>query len=388
MAGSEQSKQEMANSGGLREQTPQCPSPIEWLQNLSPYDPVSSLARIWDKPGQEPLKLDWNEATIPPSPRVYQAIVSFLSHSNHLNWYPELGSTSLATALSDYVGLPPDNIMVTNGSDDALELVCKVYLGPEDRVLVPMPTYTHFLVYVEARGADVVPFNPVDIFAPETDRLHDCINEDTKLVYLVSPNNPSGVTYSRDEVAHLLAEFPSTLFVVDEAYFEFHGESTVALVREFGNIVVTRTFSKCFGIAGLRMGYLCTSEIVMTQLKKLFNPKSVNRLGQIAAMACLSDLDYYQAFVDEVGRAKRLLKAEMAKRGLKVTLTPANYVLLQVPEPKRFCRELEQEGVYIRDRSSLARMENYVRISVPTEAQTKDLVDRIDRVLERRNSTA
>jgi len=360
---------------------PENPCPVRWLENLSPYDPVSSLVKIWEKPNQDPLKLDWNESTIPPSPKVYEAIVSFLSHSNHLNWYPELGSSSLCAAISDYVGLSAENILVTNGSDDALELVCKAYLGPSDRVVVPMPTYTHFLVYVEARGAEVVPFDPADIFDPETDRLCGFLTADTKLVYLVSPNNPTGITYSEEEVEKLLTVYPGTLFIVDEAYFEFHGESVAALVENHDNIVVTRTFSKCFGIAGLRIGYLCAGAGIMNQLKKLFNPKSVNRLGQIAAMACLSDLPYYGAFVDEVGRARELFREEMARRGMEVRTTPANYVLMKVPDPVGFCEALVEEGVYIRDRSQLARMENYVRISIPTVAQTTELIRRVDRAL-------
>jgi histidinol-phosphate aminotransferase len=358
------------------------PAPVKWLDQLAPYDPVSSLKKIWDRPGQEPLKLDWNESTIPPSPKVYQSIVSFLSHSNHLNWYPELGSANLCEAIADYVSLVPGNVMVTNGSDDALELICKTYLGPGDRVVAPIPTYTHFLVYVQARGAELAFFEPADIFSPEIDGLMGFITPETRLVYLVSPNNPTGVTYSQAEVERLLKAFPGTMFIVDEAYHEFHGESVVGLVSRYDNLVVTRTFSKCFGIAGLRMGYLCTSEPVMVQLRKLFNPKSVNRLGQIAAMACLSDLDYYGRFVDEVTRAKRFFRDEMARRGFDVKTTPANFVLLQVEDPKAFCLALEEQGVYVRDRSSLARLHNYIRISIPTVVQTEDLLCRIDRALE------
>ena len=115
------------------------------------------MDRIWERPGQQHFKLDWNEASVPPSPRVYEAIVSFLSNSNHLNWYPELGSRSLADSLQDYTNVPADQIIVTNGSDDALELICKAFIDRDDAVLVPQPTYTHFLVYVQSRGATVVP---------------------------------------------------------------------------------------------------------------------------------------------------------------------------------------------------------------------------------------
>lgn len=362
---------------------PEAPAPVSWVNDLAPYDPVSSLVKIWNKPAQTPFKLDWNESTIPPSPKVYEAIVSFLSHSNHLNWYPELGSRGLAECLSEYVDLPSENILVSNGSDDALELVCKTFLGPGDKVVVPMPTYTHFLVYVQARGALVEPFYSNDIYDADTDGLSNVLTQDTRLAYLVSPNNPTGVTYSSEEVSQLCESYPGTLFVVDEAYFEFHGASVVQLVQQYSNLVVTRTFSKCFGIAGLRIGYLCAATDTMTHLKKLFNPKSVNRLGQIAAMACLSDLPYYEAFVQEVALSRKLLKLELEKRGLKVRTTPANFILLKVPDPVNFCSLLEEEGVYIRDRSTQPRLEGYVRISVPNVAQTQELIQRIDKVLDR-----
>lgn len=377
----EETSQSQGERGSMMESTREIPRSVDFLKSLAPYKPVSSLTRIWNNPSEVPFKLDWNESTVPPSPRVYEAIVQFLSHTNHLNWYPELGSVSLATALGEKTNLDADNILVTNGSDDALELICKSYLGPGDQVLVPMPTYTHFLVYVQARGAEVVPFFSQDLFDADVEHLQKAITRETKLVYLVSPNNPTGVTYGKDELSLLLSANPGTLFIVDEAYFEFHGKTVVELVKSYDNLVVTRTFSKAYGIAGLRMGYLCTGLSVMMELKKLFNPKSVNRVGQIAAMACLSDPEYYDRYVEDVTRAKEFLKKELGLRGLPVVTTPANYVLIEVKEPVRFCHLLEEQGVYIRDRSTLPRMEKYVRMSVPTVDQAHEVVRRIDKVL-------
>ncbi len=352
------------------------------LTHLAPYGAVSSLDRIWERPGDQHFKLDWNEASVPPSPRVYEAIVSFLSHSNHLNWYPQLGSRSLADSLSEYTGVPAEQIIVTNGSDDALELVCKTFLDRDDAVLVPQPTYTHFIVYVQSRGATVVDFFADDIFDADIDRLEAQVRVGGfKLVYLVSPNNPTGVVYTRDQVERLLRAAPSTLFIVDEAYHEFYGESVVGLVNEYENLVVTRTFSKCFAIAGLRIGYLCTSEYVQSELQKPFNPKSVNRLGQVAAQACLDDLPYYRRYVVEVDKARDYLVPQLQQRGLATYPTPANFILVQVPEPKRFCALLADQGVHIRDRSDLPRLPNFVRITLPTREQADEVLRRIDHVL-------
>lgn len=356
--------------------------PASVLPHLAPYQPTSSLDRIWERPGQQHFKLDWNEASVPPSPRVYQSIVSFLSNSNHLNWYPELGSRSLATSLSEYTGVSADQILITNGSDDALELVCKTFLGPGDRALVPLPTYTHFLVYVQTRGAQICDFFSRDIFDADIERLEaEVRGSHFKLVYLVSPNNPTGVVYTRDEVARLLRAAPRTLFIVDEAYHEFYGETVVDLIDEFENLVVTRTFSKCFGIAGLRIGYLCTSDAMMRELARPFNPKSVNRLGQVAAQACLEDLPYYRWYIDEVCRARDFLVRELNERGLDTHATPANFILVRVPDPTRFCSLLADQGVHIRDRSDLPRLRDFVRITLPTRDQAVEVLQRIDSVL-------
>lgn len=363
--------------------------PVPSLANLSPYRAVSSLDRIWERPSEQHFKLDWNEASVPPSPRVYEAIVSFLSNSNHLNWYPELGSRSLAESLADYTNVPPSQILVTNGSDDALELVCKTFLDPGDAVLVPQPTYTHFLVYARSRGARVVDFFSRDIFSADVDRLEAQVRGGQfKLVYLVSPNNPTGVVYTRDEVERLLIAAPATLFIVDEAYHEFYGETVVELVNQYDNLVVTRTFSKCFAIAGLRMGYLCTSDYAVGELAKPFNPKSVNRLGQVAAQACLDDLPYYGWYVSEVDKARTFLTAELRRRGLSCYPTPANFILVQLPEPTRFCALLAEQGVYIRDRSDLPRLPNFVRMTLPTLDQSEEVLRRVDIVLAQMRSNS
>jgi histidinol-phosphate aminotransferase len=359
------------------------PKPVSAMSRIAPYNPVSSLERIWDNPGLLPFKLDWNESTVPPSPKVYESIVQFLSNSNHLNWYPELGSSTLKESISDYLAVPSPQVMVTNGSDDALELVCKTFLSEGDRVLVPVPTYTHFLVYVHSRGAQVQEFFSQDLFDADIPGLLETVSTGAfKLVYLVSPNNPSGVVYRKDEVEALLQAAPGTLFIVDEAYHEFYGQSVVELVKKYDNLVVTRTFSKCFGIAGLRIGYLAASNYLIHELGKLFNPKSVNRLGQIAAQACLADLPHYQEVARNVRLGREFLVKAFSDRGFWTHSTQGNFFLVKTADAGLLCELLAAEGIYIRDRANLPRMEGMVRITAPTIQQAMQLMPRLDRALE------
>ena len=359
------------------------PTPSRYVAGIRPYEAVSSRDKIAARPDQVPYKLDWNESTIPPSPKVLTAITRFLSNTHHLNWYPELYSKRLLGSLSGYVGVPEECLLVTNGSDDALDLICRTYLEPGDEVIVPSPTYTHFLVYAGEHGGQILRVYAEDPFRQNIEGIIKSVGYGTKVIYLVSPNNPTGVMYEGDALRRILEAAPRAIVIVDEAYYEFCGRTVVPLIEEYPNLVVTRTFSKSFGIAGLRIGYAVAQPEVIDTLKRVFNPKSVNVLGQIAAEAALGDREYLDAYVSSVATAKEQLAAYFAAKGLECHVTPANYILVRVPDPKRFCALLEEEGVYIRDRSTIPQMQHYVRMSVGTVEQAREIEERLDRVLER-----
>lgn len=361
----------------------QPPALSEAAKTLRPYRAVSSLERIDAHSQPEPLKLDWNESTIPPSPLVLDRIQAFLRNTHHLNWYPDQRAAELVERLTRYTGRRADEILVTSGSDAALDVLCQTFLDPGDEVVVPSPTYTHFLVYAGARGARIKQVYGEDPFQLDIESIMAAITRRTKIIYLVSPNNPTGVVWPASVVARIAREAPQAIVIVDEAYFEFCGQSAESLVDTYSNVVVTRTFSKSFGIAGLRVGYLLADESVVADVRRIFNPKSVNVLGQIAASAALDDLEYLYSYVDEVTRAKPILVDWLNDHGIEAVLTPANFIMARVPHTGAFSQFCEDEGVYIRDRSMQPQLERYVRISVGTVAQTRDLVQRLGRVLAR-----
>ncbi len=359
------------------------PQPSEFASSLRPYRAVSSLERIDPHRKPEPLKLDWNESTIPPSPLVLERIQAFLGNTHHLNWYPDQRAAELVNRLVRYTGRTEDQLLVTSGSDAALDVLCQTFLDPGDEVVVPAPTYTHFLVYAGARGARIKQVYGKDPFELDLDAIMGALTYRTKLVYLVSPNNPTGVIWPASVVARIAREAPQAIVVVDEAYYEFCGQTAADLVDTYSNVVVTRTFSKSFGIAGLRVGYLMASAAVVADVRRIFNPKSVNVLGQIAASAALDDMEYLYSYVDEVTRAKPLLVEWLNQNGIETVWTAANFVMCRVPHSGDFSALCEDEGVYIRDRSMQPQLERYVRISVGTVAQTHDLIGRLGRVVAR-----
>lgn len=354
------------------------------VRAVKPYKCVSSLDEIHARPEQAPHKLDWNEATVPPSPKVIEAISAFLSNTHHLNWYPVLNSTNLIERLAAFNNVPGEKLLITNGSDDALNTVCTTYINPGDPVLVASPTYQHFLVFAQSRGARIAHHYGPDPFAKDLDGLVAALQRlQPKIFYLVNPNNPTGVIYDADEIAVMLEAAPNTLVIVDEAYSEFAGQSAIQLLQQYSNVIVTRTFSKAYGMAGLRIGYCFAHEDVITDMQRVFNPKSVNVLAQIGAMAALADQDYLQGYVDEVTASKRLMAEWFEARGFTFRNTPANYVMVRFERAPWVVRMLREEGVYVRDRSHMAQLSGYVRFSVGTVEQTQDVLARLEGVLDR-----
>lgn len=360
------------------------PRPARAVCDLSPYEATSSRDLIDARPAQAPLKLDWNESTLPPSPRAAEAIEAYLRRAHHLNWYPLLNSPGLVGALSELHGLPAECFLVTNGSDDALHTICATYLNPGERVVYAAPTYQHFLVFAQQEGARLSPHVSADVFTADPEGLIAAVRAaPTRLCYLVSPNNPTGLVYSAREVAMILEACPETILIVDEAYAEFSRESCLELLYRYSNLVVTRTFSKAYGLAACRVGYVMANPIVVRDLQRVFNPKSVNALGQLAAEAALRDQEYLGRVVEQVEEGQRVAVAGLAALDLRVRPSRANFFLVEVPEPARWVTALSEEGVYVRNRSHLPGLAGCVRVTVGSPEQMRDFVARCARVAAR-----
>lgn len=309
-----------------------------------------------------------------------RAISEYFEETNNLNWYPEILSQTLRQKLENYTGVPAKNTIVTNGSDDALELINKVFVNAGERIIVPIPTYTHFFVYAGQRNAELVKVASNDVFKTNLDGILRAIDNNTKLIYIVNPNNPTGVMYNEHQVRTILEAAPHAILIVDEAYYEFGGISMTHLVKEYDNLVVTRTFSKCFGIAAQRIGYMMASDHIIHNCLKIFNPKSVNRIGQLSAEAALEDLPHIDAYMRSVTESKHVFKRYFLSRGIEFKTTPANFVLIQHPMVKELIKLLEKRGIYVRDRSD--QINGYLRMSVGTVEQTEEVISIFDSVLE------
>lgn len=354
------------------------PTPGPMVARLEAYRAVSSRSRFFQS-ANGALKLDWNEATSPPSPRVFEALAGFLA-TGRLNWYPDPDATELRRRLARYTGRPPSAIQVFNGSDSALDYLARTFVGAGDHVVVCSPCYDHFRVSLESVGAAIERVYARSPFTVDARRLAGRIQPATRLVYITNPNNPTGRMYSLRDLEVVLEPLTSGLLVVDEAYFEFCGKTAAPLLDRYPQLVISRSFSKAFGLAGMRCGYLLGSPRVLRHVNKIRNGKDVNALAQVAAIAALQDLDHVRGYVAQVRRSRAWLVRTLQDRGHEVVSSPANFILLRTDAPTTLVEALRGKDIYIRDRSYLPQLEEYVRVTVGTREQCERFVSALDEI--------
>ena len=291
------------------------------------------------------VKLNLNENPFGPSPKVVEKLRTL---ARNVSRYPSPDPQELHQKIADYVGVDPENVVVTAGGDEAIDLLFKVFVNPGDEVVITTPTFD---VY-EARASL---YGGVPKFAPRgagfeilSKRVAEQISPKTKAVFVCSPNNPTG-NATPLSVLKELAEL-SPLLVVDEAYVEFADGSCTSLLDGFDNVVVLRTFSKAFGLAGLRIGYAVACEQIVELMKKAKLPFNTSFLAQQAALAALDDLSYVKWVVDEVRRGRDFLyRGLRVLSGVRPYQSQANFLLVEVEgSASELCNRLLERGVAVR----------------------------------------
>ncbi len=351
------------------EKTPPYEYPAPFIGALSQYGISKAKA----------LKLDYNEPTIAPSRKVRDALKDYVKNGE-LQWYPDGDCEELRNCLARYAGVKPENIIVGNGSDEILKVICCAYISEGDEVIVPVPNYSMFIIDAKICGAKIqeVPCNKELQFGMSP--IIKAITKNTKAVYISNPNSPVGSVFSRKNIIWLLDNCKNCILIVDESYFEFYGESVCDLIGKHDNLIVTRTFSKAFSLASLRLGYAISNKENIKILAKVKDPESVNALAQIAGIKALKDLNHMQKFVKEILKSREYLSNELRKLGLKVYDSKANFVLARFPDAfnaGRICKDLESKGIFLRDRSKIPLLENCVRIGIPLFSDSGRLISEI-----------
>ncbi|MGA8110939.1 MAG: histidinol-phosphate transaminase [Acidobacteriaceae bacterium] len=341
----------------------QGPQPSSAVQRMKEYHPP-----LGDRSG---LRLDFNENTFACSPRVLEAL-GRISRGD-LTRYPEREPVERAVAA--YLGLNPAQVLLTNGVDEAIHVLCQTYLDPGTEVLLPVPTYSMYEVYASGTPARIVQVRGSghereDGFRFPLRGLLDAITPATRLIAIANPNSPTGQTVSRRDILAVIEAAPHAAVLIDEAYFHFFGETVMDLAGKVPNLVVARTFSKVYGLAGLRVGVLAAVEEQMQWMRRAISPYSVNSVALASLSAALDDADYVRWYVAEVLAARERLESALQRLQIRYWASQANFVLADVgPKHREFVTAMRTRGVLTRDRSADPGCAGCVRITVGTREQ-------------------
>ncbi len=300
------------------------------LATMRGYDPVEPIDVLERELGRRIVKLDGNENPYLSSPRAREVLARF----PYYHIYPDPLQRKLREALSDYTGFPPQNIVCGNGSDDLIDLVLRLFVCDGDEVLNAPPTFGMYPFLVTLSGGRLVDVPRLSGFALDVEGLRQAMTPRTRVIFVASPNNPTGDVASTEEVRQLLDM--EIIVAVDEAYFEFASETVASLIPEYPNLIVLRTFSKWAGLAGVRVGYALCHEKLSSHLLTIKQPYNVNVAGEAAAVASLQDADYLLSNVDKLRAERDRMTEGLASFAfLHPHQSKANFVLCRVDQKGR-----------------------------------------------------
>ena len=328
-------------------------------------------SRVLDMPeyhpplaGREALRLDFNENTLAPSPRVLAKLRELTAEG--LTIYPEREPAERVVAES--LGLRGDQIILTNGVDEAIHLMACAFLDEGDEALICTPTFFMYDVSISMMTSKLVRVQTDDSLAFPFERFLAAITPRTRLIIVASPNNPTGSVVSREHLLAIAAAAPAAVLMVDEAYFHFFGDTVLADIAEVPNLVVARTFSKAYGLASLRIGMLAANPRLIGFLRKVSSPYNVNGVALAVLPEAVADQAYLDWYALQVHEGRERLAAALRELGIRTWPSAANFLLMDIgPRHKEFCAAVRERGVLLRDRSSDPGCEGYVRITVGPE---------------------
>ena len=350
------------------------------LRKLRPYQAVDSPAALAQTAGIPPesiIKLNANENPYGPSPRVLEALASHRGY--HI--YPDARQTACRRALEEYTGMPADLIMGGAGADELIDLVLRATLEPADRVISCPPTFGMYSFSTQVNGGTLINIPRDDDFQVDIDKVKDAVGTMTKVVFLTSPNNPTGNSITEDMVLSLLDS--PIMVVIDETYYEFSGQTFAHLVPEHPNLVVLRTLSKWAGLAGLRIGYGIMAPRLLDLLMDIKQPYNINAAAEVALLNSLADLDYLMGNVAAIVEERERLYARLSDiPGINPLPSSANFLLCEVENGKALpvFRELARKGIFVRYFNA-PRLRDSLRISVGRPEHTDALVGALEEIL-------
>jgi histidinol-phosphate aminotransferase len=347
---------------------------VEELPEYVPGRSKEEVARRYGLDCEDVVKMASNENPFGPSPRAVNAVREW---AEEVSTYPDSGADILRRELAKHLRLAPDKIIVGNGSDEIIELALKAFLNPGEEVLIPFPTFSMYESFTRLYSGRVVRHPLSEEFDYDIDGMLARIGPRTKIVFLCSPNNPTGSVVTRKGLTRILGE--DVLVLLDEAYAEFAEESMLPLVNEHENLLVLRTFSKAYGLAGLRVGYGVGDARVINYLFRVKPPFNVNIIAQHAAVEALGDTEHLEQTVARTIAGRKYLTRELSSLpGVRVYPSQGNFLLIELPgevSARELVGEMMREGVIVRSCEGFGMVDRYIRVSVGREEENLRFVE-------------
>jgi histidinol-phosphate aminotransferase len=318
------------------------------------------------------VKLDLNEFDFIHHPTFYTTIQNNVLEDKSITHYSNVfnyNTTRLTYLLSSYNNIEPSNLLISAGSDDSLEYIINQYITKKTNVFIFTPSYNYAEICIKRKTNNI--FNiPLD-FNSKSENINDALlfyNDKLKdsVVYIVNPNNPIGTIISKEHIEIALNSFPNTLFIIDEAYIEFCIHLTCSeLIKNYNNIIITRTFSKAYGLAGLRLGYLIANKKTIDNVKILYNEKNTTDLAKSAGISVLENIGHYNNIIQDVINYRENFQQFLDSISVYYVHSYGNFVSFYIGENlEKFLLELEKSNIYIRNRGHLADMDGFARVTI------------------------
>ena len=353
------------------------------LDDIEPYragKPIEEVKR--EMALEEVVKMASNENPLGPSPKALAAIKKNLGK---INYYPDGNCFYLKSALEKKWGLDKDCFVIGNGSDEIVTLMAATFLDEGDEAIIGWPSFVIYPLVIKKFGGQVVLVKLKD-FRYDLCAMAKAVTTNTKLIFIANPNNPTGTIITRDEVNKFLDEIPESVPVVfDEAYAELVDSpsypETINLIKGRPNIVMLRTFSKSYGLAGLRIGYGVGPKEIIGYLNKMREPFNVNRLAQVAAVAALEDSEFSAKTKKLIQAGRKYLYQALRKRGINYIPTEANFILMEMPlSGEEVFERMLKEGIIVRPLKEY-HLENYIRLTIGKPNHNREFIEALDKVL-------
>lgn len=354
------------------------------ILNVKPYVPGKPIEEVKRELGlKNVIKLASNENPFGPSPKVLAAINKA---AKELNRYPESGCHYLRMELARLLKVNPCQFIFGNGSDEVIVLAVRAFVSKGDEVIIAKPSFLIYDIAARIAGATIKSIPLDQNFRYDLPAMKKAVTKKTKIIFLGNPDNPSGQYFTQNEMAAFVRSVRNDVLIfIDEAYFEYVDckdyVDSIKLLKKHNNVIVTRTFSKMYGLAGLRIGYGVANEEVAELLNRLREPFNVNSLAQAAAVACLNDGLHYRRVASIIRQQRQYIYTQLEKLGLSFIKTFTNFILINIPTNSSvIANKLMHKGIIVRD-MNVWGLKKYIRVTIGLPQENKRFIKTLKEVL-------